>query len=86
MKNKETCSIAGGAKDGSHGNSEEGSDEEIPSDSEEEMKEQDGISDQSEEEGQEYINITRKRLKRKRKRPDWVNMTLYSLTSTIPSP
>ena len=76
MKNKETCSIVGGAKEGSHGNSEEDSDEEIPSDSEEETQEQDvhdAINDQSEEEGLEHSIITRKRLKRKRKRPDWVN-------------
>ena len=85
MKNKETCSIVGGgAKEGSHGNSVDGSDEEIPSDSEEEMPEQDindVISDQSED-GKEESTVVRKRLKRKRKRPDWVSK--FFLNSTIP--
>ena len=78
-KNKETCSIVGGANEGSHGNGVEDSDEEIPSDSEEETPEQDVddvISDQSEEEGKEPSTVTRKRLKRKRKRPDWVSNVL----------
>ena len=77
-KNKETCSIVGGANEGSHGNGVEDSDEEIPSDSEEETPEQDVddvISDQSEE-GKEPSTVTRKRLKRKRKRPDWVSNVL----------
>lgn len=93
MKNKETCLIVGGAKEGSHGNNTEGSgsDEEIPSDSEEETQEleQDGddvISDQSEDEGKEHSTVSRKQLKRKRKRPDWVkyslnNLLLHSLIS-----
>ena len=76
-KNKETSSVVGGAKEGSHGNSVDGSvsDEEIPSDSEEETEKDVGdvISDQSEEEENEQSAITRKRLKRKRKRPDWVS-------------
>lgn len=76
-KNQETCSIVGGAKEDSHGNGGvEGSDEEIPSDSEEETSEQDFnavTSDQSEEEEKEESTVARKRLKRKRKRPDWVS-------------
>ena len=81
-KNNETCSIVGGAKEGSHGNgSVEGSDEEIPSDSEEEMPEQDVndvTSDQTEEEEEkEESTVVRKRLKRKRKRPDWVSKFFF---------
>ena len=90
-KNKETCSIVGGAKEGSRGNDGmEGSDEEIPSDSEEEMPEQDVndvTSDQSEEEEKEESTVVRKRLKRKRKRPDWVRKLLFEKhNSSLPTP
>ena len=77
MRNKETRSIVGGAKEGSQGNEEEGSDEEIPSDSEDEAKDPDDvISDQSEDEGKDHSTATRKRLKRKRRHPEWVKNNL----------
>jgi hypothetical protein len=85
MKNEETCSIVGGAQEGSRGNSAEDSDEEIPSDSEEELPEQDVndvISDQSEEDGKDE---SRKRLKRKRKRPDWVNKIFIIPPHSLPT-
>ena len=77
LKNKETCSIVSGAND--HGNSDDDSNEEIPSDFDDEEQTpqnsgDDEISSQSDNEEKEISTRTAKRLKRKRKRPDWVNL------------
>lgn len=73
LNNKEICSIVGGASEGSHGNNEQDSDEEIPSDSDVERgNENDVISSESESEDKEISTSAAKHLKRKRNRPDWV--------------
>ena len=77
LKNKETHSIVGGASKGSHSNGEDNSNEEIPSDSEDEQATRNGTI--GSESGSKDEEISTVAVKRKRKRPDWVMVVKYIL-------
>ena len=76
-KNKDTQSLVGTASDDCHGDSEAESDEEIASDSEEEIDHTKSDS-QSESENQGGVVVSKERLSRKRRRPEWVTWIIIA--------